>query len=79
MEFKKRNHYGITVYESDEMIKGSCDLMFPKYRIVHRKEEGQLLFVPLEYKNGEYNYGVISSCASKKLCDTIDWINSKIF
>ena len=82
MTFKRRKHWGMTIYESNETVTGRMGIEFPKYRIVKEKTEKGELFILRELnpeKSDTYEYNWMSGeIASKKLENIIEHLNIKL-
>lgn len=80
LTFKRRNHCGIAVWESNETVK-QFDIDFPRFRICKEetKTHGELYIVrELEPDKGSgYNYSS-NTVSERKLKDTIYWLNLKL-
>lgn len=77
LTFKRRNHYGITVWESNETVL-DCGIEFPRFRITKEKTTTHGgLFVVREkdpQRGPGYHYSS-NTVSEKKLTDTIYWLN----
>jgi len=81
LTFKRRSHYGITVWESNETVT-DMGIEFPRFRIVKEQDErdSKVIYVVRELqpdKGNGYNYSV-NTVAENKLKDTIYWLNTKL-
>ena len=80
LTFKRRDHYGVTVWESNETVKPykTLDIELPRFRIAkgQTKSHGELYIVrELEpEKSSHYDYSR-NTVSEKKLKDTIYWLN----
>lgn len=70
--FKRRNHYGVIVWESNETVT-DCGIELPRFRIVKEDELYTVKENRPKHQNG-YHYSV-NTVAEKKLKDTIYWLN----
>jgi len=70
LTFKRRNHYGITVWESNETVTDCC-IEIPRFRIV--KEDGEYV-VREKFVGFGYVYST-NTAHERKLKDTIYCLN----
>jgi hypothetical protein len=73
LTFKRRNHYGITVWESNETVL-DIGIEFPRFRIV--KEDNEFVVREKDPEKCTDGYGYSSNTVHEtKLKDTIYWLN----
>ncbi len=76
LTFKRRKHYGITVWESNETVT-DIGIEFPRFRIVKEENEYVVREKDPERYNSGYGYSV-NSVHETKLKDTIYWLNTRL-
>ena len=79
LKFTRRNHFGITVWESNEMVTDELNIQHPRFRIT--KEDDVYVVrekdIDQDYQGG-YRY-TSNTVAENKLKDTIYWLNVNLF
>ena len=73
LTFKRRDHFGITVWESNETVS-DCGIELPRFRIVKETEGYTVREKDAEKDITGYRYSS-NTVAEAKLKDTIYWLN----
>ena len=77
LTFKRRNHYGITVWESNETVRDCC-IDLPRFRIT--KEDNEYVVREKDLDKSDHGYSFTCNTVHEaKLKDTIYWLNINLY